>query len=185
MDLQITGTNMEIPPKVQRYIEKKFSKLTKHLPDIIDIKVEISEEGTKSPQHRYVLKAAVNSGAGRTIFHGEERAEDLMIATDRTAEVLTRQLEKRKGKLYNRSRGNPFARGKFTKAEPKENIKKIVKTKSFNIEPMSQEESIEQMERLGHDFFLFVEEKSGETQLLYRRKDGNYGIIRPQFQKGS
>jgi putative sigma-54 modulation protein len=184
MELQITGTNMVIPPKVQNYIESKFNKLIKHLPDIIDIKVEVSEEGTKSPQQRYVVKAVVNSGAGRTMFHGEERAEDLMIAVDRTVEVLTRQLEKQKGKLYDRGRGSPFARGKFQTAEPAENVKKIVKNKTFIVEPMTQEEAIEAMERLGHDFFLFVEEKSGDTQLLYRRKDGNYGIIRPQFQKG-
>lgn len=184
MELQITGTNLEIPPRAQRYIETKFSKLTKHLPDIIDIKVEVSEEGTKSPLQRYVVKAIVNSGVG-PIFHGEERAEDLLIAADRTMEVLTRQLEKHKGKLYDRGRGNPYARGKFNHEEPSENVKRIVKTKSFVIEPMVREEAIEQMEKLGHDFFLFTEEKSGELELLYRRKDGNYGIIHPQLEKGN
>jgi len=183
MALQITGTNMEITPKAQRYIEAKFNKLTKHLPDIIDIKVEVSEEGTKSPQQRFLVRAAVNSGVGRNIFHGEERAEDLMIATDRTAEVLTRQLEKHKGKLYDRGRGNTQVRGKFQKPEPAENINRIVKTKSFAIEAMSQEEAIEQMEGLGHDFYLFIEEKGSQVQLLYRRKDGNYGIIRTQIVK--
>jgi putative sigma-54 modulation protein len=185
MELQITGTNLEIPPKAQRYIEAKFSKLTKHLPDIIDIKVEVSEEGTKSPQQRYVVKATVDGGDGGAAFHVEERAEDLLIASDHAMDVLTRQLEKRKGKLNDRGRGNPFARGKFTQPEPAENIKRIVKTKSFIIEPMAREEAIEQMERLGHDFFLFTEEKSGDLELLYRRKDGNYGIIRPQMQKVS
>jgi ribosomal subunit interface protein len=185
MELQITGTNLVIPPKAQRYIETKFSKLTKHLPDIIDIKVEVSEEGTKSPQHRYVVKATVNGGVGGALFHGEERAEDLLTAADKAMEVLTRQLEKRKGKLSDRGRGNRLARGKFTQAEPGEPAKSIVKTKSFVIEPMVREEAIESMEKLGHDFFLFNEEKSGELELLYRRKDGNYGIIRPQLEKGS
>ncbi len=184
MELQITGTNMGISPKAHRYIESKFNKLTKHLPDIIDIKIEISEEGTKSPQQRYVVKAVVNSGVG-PIFHTEERAEDLLIAADHAAEVLTRQLEKHKGKLYDRGRGNPLARGKFVQPEPAENVKRIVKNKSFIVEPMSQEYAVEQMERLGHDFYLFVDEKSGDVQVLYRRKDGNYGIILPKFQKGS
>ncbi len=182
MELQITGTNMEITPETQRYIETKFNKLTKHLPDIIDIKVEVSEEGTKSPTQRYLVRAAVNSGVGRNIFHGEERAEDLMIATDRTTEVLARQLEKHKGKLYNRGRGSPYARGKFPQTGPAENIKRIVKTKRFVIEPMTAEEAIEEMERLKHDFFLFVDSDASEPRLLYRRKDGNYGIIQPQFQ---
>lgn len=184
MELQITGTNMEINPETQRYIETKFNKLTKHLPDIIDIKVEVSEEGTKSPQQRYLVRAAVNSGVGRNIFHGEERAEDLMIATDRTTEVLARQLEKHKGKLYDRGRGNPYVRGKFPPTEPQgENIKRIVKTKKFIIEPMTTEEAIEEMERLNHDFFLFTENDSGDVRLVYRRKDGNYGIIQPEFKK--
>jgi putative sigma-54 modulation protein len=183
MDFKITGTNLNIPAKAQRYIEAKYSKLNKHLPDIIDIKVEISEEGTKSPSQRYVVKAAVNSGVGRTVFHGEERAEDLLIAADRTLDVLTRQLEKHKGKLYQRGRRNPFARGKMPLEAPPQDTRRIVKTKSFIIEPMTREDAIEQMERLGHNFFLFTEEKSVELELLYRRKDGNYGIIRPQIVK--
>lgn len=182
MEIIITGTNLEIGPKAHRYIEAKFSKLNKHLPDIIDIKVEVSEEGTKSPLNRYVVKAAVNSGVGKSIFHAEERAEDLKIAADHAAEVLTRQLEKRKGKLYDRGRGSRLARGKFVQPEANETVRKIVKTKRFLIEPMSQDEAIDEMENLGHDFFLFAEAKSGDMHLLYRRKDGNYGIIEPQFK---
>ena len=182
MDIQITGANIEISPDTQRRIESRFNKLSKHLPDIIDIAVEISEEDTKSPQQRYLVRAAVNSGVGRNIFHGEERAEDLMTAADHTAEVLARQLEKAKGKLYDRGRGNPYARGKFQPTEPSEKLKKIVKTKRFIIEPMTTEEAIEEMERLKHDFFLFVDSDANEPRLLYRRKDGNYGIIQPQFQ---
>jgi putative sigma-54 modulation protein len=183
MDFKITGTNLDISTKAQRYIEAKFTKLNKHLPDIIDIKVEISEEGTKSPSQRFVVKAAVNSGVGHTLFHAEERAEDLIIAADRTLDLLTRQLEKFKGKLYQRGRRNPFARGKMPPEAPPQETKRIVKTKSFIIEPMTREDAIDQMERLGHDFFLFTEEKSTELELLYRRKDGNYGVIRPQIVK--
>ena len=65
MELQIAGTNMEITPETHRYIERKLGKLNKHLPDIIDIKVEISEEKTKSPQQHYLVRATVNSGAGQ------------------------------------------------------------------------------------------------------------------------
>ena len=182
MEIQVTGTNLEISPRAQRYIETKFNKLNKHLPDIIDIKVEISEEGTKSPQERYVVKATVNSGAGSNGFHGEERAEDMLVAADHVMEVLTRQLEKHKGKLYERGRGNQSVRGKFAEPEPVETAKKIVKTKRFIIEPMSPDEAIDEMERLGHDFFLFTDNKADEVRLLYRRKDGNYGLIQPEFK---
>ena len=182
MELQITGTNMEIAPAIHRYIEDKLNKLNKHLPDIIDIKVEVSEENTKSPQQHYLVRATVNSGVGRAVFHGEDRAEDLFKAIDRVAVILTRQMEKHKGKLYNRGRGNPLARGKFKEPEEVETVRQVVKTKRFIVEPMSQEEAIAQMERLGHSFFLFFDADAGEVRLLYRRNDGNYGVIEPEFK---
>jgi putative sigma-54 modulation protein len=181
MEIKITGSNLEISPKAHRYIETKFNKLSKHLPDIIDIKVEVSEESTKSLQERYVVKAAVNSGVGKSIFHGEERGEDFITAADRVIEVLTRQMEKHKGKLYERGRGNTQARGKYVEPGPVEAVRKIVKTKRFIVEPMSSDEAIDEMERLGHDFFLFTDNKADEIRLLYRRKDGNYGLIQPDF----
>jgi putative sigma-54 modulation protein len=182
MELQIAGTNMEITPATQRYVERKLSKLSKHLPDIIDIKVEISEEKTKSPQQHYLVRAMVNSGVGGAVFHGEERAEDMFKAIDKVAVIMTRQLERRKGKLYDKGRGNPRARGKYNQPEVAEIGRRVVKTKRFVIEPMSSEEAIEQMERLGHSFFLFLDADADEVRLLYRRNDGNYGIIEPEFK---
>jgi putative sigma-54 modulation protein len=182
MELQIAGTNMEITPATQRYVERKLSKLNKHLPDIIDIKVEISEEKTKSPQQHYLVRAMVNSGVGGAVFHGEERAEDMFKAIDKVAVIMTRQLERRKGKLYDKGRGNPRARGKYNQPEVAEIGRRVVKTKRFVIEPMSSEEAIEQMERLGHSFFLFLDADADEVRLLYRRNDGNYGIIEPEFK---
>jgi putative sigma-54 modulation protein len=181
MELQIAGTNTELTPKAHNYIERKLSKLNKHLPDIIDFKVEVSTEKTKSPQQRYLIRATVNSGVGRAAFHAEERAEDLFKAVDKIAAVLTRQLEKHKGKLYQRSRRNPFARGKFQQPETITR-RKVVKTKHFVIEPMVLEEAIAQMENLGHDFFLFFDANASEVRLLYRRNDGDYGLIEPEFK---
>ncbi len=182
MELQIAGTNTEITPAIERYVKRKLSKLNKHLPDIIEIKVEVSEENTKSPQQHYLVRATVNSGVGRSAFHGEERAEDLFKAIDKVAVIMTRQLERRKGKLYDKGRGNPLARGKYNQPEVAEIGRRIVKTKRFVIEPMSSEEAIEQMERLGHSFFLFLDADADEVRLLYRRNDGNYGIIEPEFK---
>jgi putative sigma-54 modulation protein len=182
MELQIAGTNLEITPETHRHIESKFGKLNKHLPDIIDIKVEVSEEKTKSPQQHYLVRATVNSGLGRSTFHGEERAEDLFQAIDKVAAVLTRQMEKQKGKLYHRGRGNTQVRGKFQEPGAATAGRKVVKTKHFIIEPMSLEEAIARMESLGHDFFLFVDDGTNEPRLLYRRNDGDYGLIEPEFK---
>jgi putative sigma-54 modulation protein len=181
MELQITGTNTEITPAAQRYVKRKLNKLSKHLPDIIDVKAEISEEKTKSPQQRYLVRVTVNSGVADSVFHGEERAEDLFKAVDRVVTIMTRQLERHKGKLYDRGRGSPVARGRYQTDRPAPE-RKVVKTKHFIIEPMSREEAIEQMEKLGHDFFLFVDADTQEVRLLYRRDDGDYGLIEPEFK---
>lgn len=182
MELQIAGTNTVITPDAQRYIERKLGKLDKHLPGIIDVKVEIAEEKTKSPQQRFLLRVTVNSGVADAAFHAEERGEDLFKAIDRVVSIMTRQLERHKGKLYDRGRGNPLARGKFPQAAPPASERKVVKTKHFIVEPMTREEAIESMERLGHAFFLFVDAASQEVRLLYRRNDGNYGLIEPEFK---
>jgi putative sigma-54 modulation protein len=182
MELQITGTNTEISPAAQRYIERKLNKLKRHLPDIIDIKMEISDEKTRSPLQRYRVRVTVNGGFAGSVFHGEERGEDLFKAVDRVVAIMTRQLERHKGKLYDRGRGNSLARGRYGQAEQPAPERKVVKTKHFIVEPMSREDAIAQMEQLGHSFFLFVDDDAQEVRLLYRRNDGNYGLIEPEFK---
>ena len=182
MELQITGTNTEITPAAQRYVERKLNKLDKHLPDIIDIKVEISEEKTKSPEQHYLVRVTVNSGVADTTFHGEERGEDLYKAVDKIVTIMTRQLERHKGKLYDKGRGNPLARGKSKQTDRPVSERKVVKIKHFIVEPMTREEAIEQMERLGHNFFLYVDVNTQDVRLLYRRNDGDYGLIEPEFK---
>jgi putative sigma-54 modulation protein len=181
MELQITGTNTELTPRAQSYIKQKLTKLNKHLPEIISIKVEVIEEPTKSKQQRYLIKATVTSGIGKASFHSEERAEDVFKAVEKVATILTRQLEKHKGKIYRGGRRNPLARGKFPQPNPA-STRKVVKTKHFVIVPMALEEAIAQMESLGHDFFLFLDANASEVRLLYRRNDGNYGLIEPEFK---
>lgn len=180
MELQIAGTNVELTPEIQSYIERKLGKLDRHSPGIIEGKVEISEEGTKSPGERYLVRVTLSGGAGSAVFHGEDRGEDLFRAVDKVNTVLKRQLERHKGKLYERGRRNSPARGKFAGVEAiDESYRKIVKTKRFVLEPMLLDDAIERMEELGHNFFLFLDASAGEMKLLYRRNDGNYGLIEP------
>jgi len=182
MELQIAGTNVELTPEIQSYVERKLGKLDRHSPGIIEGKVEISEEMTKSPGERYLIRVTLSSGAGGAIFHGEGRGEDLFRAVDRVNAVLKRQLERHKGKLYEKGRGNSLARGKFSGAKVNnESHRKIVKTKRFVLEPMLLDDAIERMEELGHNFFLFLDANVDELKLLYRRNDGNYGLIEPAF----
>jgi len=95
---------------------------------------------------------------------------------------MNRQIEHHKGKLYEKGRGSSLARSEFSEGvETTEPLRKVVKVKRFAVKPMSVAEAIDQMELLGHDFFLFFNADTEELNLLYRRKDGNYGLIEPEL----
>ncbi len=188
MELQITGQSTELLPEVRRYAERKLGKLGRHLPNIIETKLEISEEKTKFPEQHYVVRVTVDSNT--ILLHGQERGQDLFTAIDKVAEVMMRQIEHHKGKLYEKGRGSSMARGEFieeARPEPrpkprsKPSPRRVVKVKRFAVKPMSVDEATDQMEALGHDFFLFFNSDTEEINLLYRRRDGNYGLIEPQL----
>jgi putative sigma-54 modulation protein len=180
MELQIAGTNVELTQNAQRYIERKLGKLDRYSPGINEAKVEISEEGTKSPEERYLVRVTLTSGAGGAVFHGEERGEDLLKAVDKVNAVMKRQLDRHKGKLYDKGRGSSMVRGRFDgDAAPQEAGRAVVKRKNFLLEPMTLDEAISRMEELGHSFFLYLDSDTEEIKLLYRRKEGNYGLIEP------
>jgi putative sigma-54 modulation protein len=181
MELQITGKNMEVTPEVKSYIERKLGKMSKHLSNIIKSNVEVIEEKTKSPQQHFVVQVTVDSNG--TLLRGEERGKDAFTAIDKVATVMNRQIEHYKGKMRARD-----ARGALSiRTEPSkpsvgtesEFEPKVVKVKRFAVKPMSVTEATDQMELLGHDFFLFRNSETEELNLIYRRKDKNYGLIEP------
>lgn len=177
MELQITGKNIQLAPEVRRYIERKLGKLNRHLPNITKSEVEISEEKTKSRQQHFVVQMTIDSKG--TLLRGEERGGDLFTAIDRVAEIMDRQIEHYKGKLYDKGRGSSLVRSELSEEAPPS--PKVVKVKRFAVKPMSVDEAIEQMELLGHDFFLFFNATSEQLNVVYRRKDGNYGLIEPEL----
>ena len=180
MELQITSKNMELSSEVRHYIERKLGKLSRHLPHIIESKVEVFEEKTKSPQQHFVVQVTVDSSG--ILLRSEERGADLFTAINKAVSVINRQIEHHKGKLYAKRKGNPFSRGGFSEEAPMVQApRKVVKVKRFTIKPMSVSEAIDQMELLGHDFFLFFNDDTEELNLLYRRRDDNYGLIEPEL----
>ena len=181
MELQITGKNIELTPALRQLIERKLGKLSRHLPNIKEQKVEIYEEKTKSPEQHFVVEVTLDSNG--TLLRGVERGEDLLKAINKVAAVMDRQIERYKGKLYDKGRGSSLARGELNEeAEAAQPPKKVVKVKRFVVKTVSVVEAIEQMEFLGHDFFLFFNAASEELNLLYRRRDGNYGLIEPELK---
>ena len=178
MELQITGKNMELSPEVHRYIEGKLGKLSRHLPEIEESRVEIVEEKTKSPEQHFVVQITVNSNG--TLLRGEERGPDLLTAINKVAAVIDRQIEHFKGKRARRRKGA----ARETRTQPGQKLPpptQVVKVKRFAIQPMSITEAIDRMELLDHAFFLFLNEDTEELNLVYRRRDNNYGLIESEI----
>ena len=180
MKLQIIAkNNVEVSETLEAYVEKKISKLGRYLPTIGEGKVEISREGTKLPEQRFTVQVTLDSRG--VLIRAQEKSKDIRTAIDKVVDVLSKRIERYKGKLYDKSRGISFARqGAAIEAEEIEAPKRVVKTKRFLVKPMPIDEAISQMELLGHDFFLFIDADTERLNLLYRRDDGNYGLIEPE-----
>ncbi|MCJ7426344.1 MAG: ribosome-associated translation inhibitor RaiA [Dehalococcoidales bacterium] len=177
MELQITAKNIELTPTVRQLIENKLGKLGRHLPDILEYKVEIAREKTRAANQHFVVQLTIDSHG--TLLRGAERGEDLPTAIDKVAAVINRQIERYKGKLYEKGKGSSLARDELKEEAPP--MGKVVKVKRLAVKPMSAAEAIDQMELLGHALFLFFNAESEELNLLYRRHDGNYGLIEPEM----
>jgi putative sigma-54 modulation protein len=181
MNLQIIAkNNVEVSETVQTYIEKRIGKLGRYLPIINEGKVEISQKGAKLPEQRFTVQVTLDSKGG--LIRAQEKSEDIRTAIDKVVDVLSKRIERYKGKLYDKGRGISFARqGAAIEAEEIESSKRVVKSKHFLVKPMPVDEAINQMELLGHDFFLFLDADTERLNLLYRRKSGDYGLIEPEL----
>jgi putative sigma-54 modulation protein len=184
MEMQIAGKNLELSPAIRSYITKKMEKINRHLTNILSFEIVGAEEKTRAPEQRFILQATINSNG--ILLRGEERGPDLYTATDKVAEVMNRQIERYKGKMESsrvRSaasiRNNTAEVNSAIAEETSDTEPRIVKTKRFDVKPMSLEEAVDQMVLLDHDFFLFYNPDSNNMNLIYKRKDGNYGLIEP------
>ncbi|MBN1643684.1 MAG: ribosome-associated translation inhibitor RaiA [Dehalococcoidales bacterium] len=180
MGLQITGQNVEILPTIRDYVEKKFGKLGRHFSNISSIKIELGEQKTKSPGQRYRVQVTVDTNG--TLLRAEMKAENLMVAIDKVMPLVDRQVKKYKEKLQSKSKTGPSIRTAVKEKPATAGSPSLVRTKRFVIRPMSVDDAIDQMELLGHDFFLFHNSATKELNLIYRRKDGNYSIIESELE---
>ena len=177
MNVIVSGKNLEVSEGLKEYVEKKIGRLERYLPALTDARVEFALEKTKSIDQREVVQVTLRTNG--TILRGEERASDFGSAVDIVVEKLEKQIERYKGKHY---RGRAQAE-RTTAADVEANEEQapqIVRTKRFRTRPMTEDEAIEQMELLGHSFFVFTHRERGTINVLYRRKDGNYGLIEPE-----
>ena len=180
MKLQIIArNNVEVSETLEAYVEKKIGKLDRYLPTVSEGKVEISHEGAKLPEQRFSVQVTLESKG--VLIRAQEKSKDIRTAIDKVVDVLSKRIERYKGKLYDKGRGISFARqGAAIEAEEIEAPKRVVKSKRFLVKPMPVDEAISQMELLGHDFFLFIDADTERLNLLYRRENGDYGLIEPE-----
>ncbi len=188
MQVSVKGKNVQVTDKLQEYIDKRAAKLDRYLPEIKEVRIDLAVEKTRSSQDRQVAQMTVRSDG--TILRAEERAEEMSIAIDAVLDKIYRQIARYKGKRENRWHGQGVNRVEEPEELPisdavweelaEEQNREIVRVKRFAVCPMDENEAIEQMELLGHDFFVFFNGNTGMLNVLYRRRDGNYGLLEPE-----
>lgn len=181
--VEVLARNMRLTDNTRDYVEEKAAKLERYLQDIDEIHVELSHNKTaRNVNDRQVSQITVR-GKGY-ILRAEERADDLHIAFDSAFDKMQRQVGRYKGKHY-RGRGDGRSAAEVSEEawpvdETGELLPLIAKRKKFVLIPMNEDEAVEQMRLLGHNnFFVFFNAEKNSIQVLYRRRNGSYGLIEP------
>lgn len=178
MKMNFTGKNMEVTDALREVTEKKLSKLEKYFQKDIEGNVTFS---TQKNEKR--IEVTINLPG--TIIRAEEASDDMYASIDSAVDVLERQIRKYKTRLQKRQQNTETIRFEnvmpLQVEEKDDDSPKIVRRKVFGLKPMSYEEAILQMELLRHNFFVFMDADTDEISVVYKRKDGDYGIIEPEF----
>lgn len=176
MRIIVSGKNIEITDALRDYASKRISKVSKYFENDIEAQVTM---GVERDRHIVEVTIPING----IILRGEEETGDMYSSIDMVVEKLEKQIHKYKTRINRKLRRTALANsemdftGKNDDEEPK-----VVKTKRFAMKPMAVEEAILQMDLLGHDFFVFSNAETEEVNVVYKRRNGNYGLIEPEFK---
>ena len=183
-EVEIFGRSMEVTDRVSDYVTKKVTKLDRYLQEIEEARVDLAfVKSARSASDRQVAQITIR-GKG-FILRSEERADDIFAAVDTAIERMQRRIERYKGKHY-RGRGDGRSASDILspvveEEESGELGPLIARRKKFLLSPMNEIEALEQMSLLGHEnFFLFFNLNTNTINVLYRRRDGTYGLIEPE-----
>lgn len=177
MNYNIRGENIEVTDAIRDFIEKKISKLERYFdtPPTSNVHVNLSVYNEEQ-------EIEVTIPMTGLLLRAEEQHTDLYAAIDLVVDKLERQIRKHKTKVNRKFRQKDSMQPIFTVAgneQDEDNEIEIVRTKRFNLKPMDSEEAILQMDMLGHAFFVFTDAETNATNVVYRRRDGKYGLIEP------
>ena len=172
MNILVNGRHLEITPALKSYAEEKIKKFERYSSDITEATVTLSVE-------KYRHKAEVLLKTNGMLIQAESVTGEIYSAIDEVSEKLDRQLKKYKEKLASHRKGP----GKNTETAPEPSSlregARIIKNKRFELKPMSSDEASMQMELLDKSFYVFINDISGDINVIYRRQDGNFGLIEP------
>jgi putative sigma-54 modulation protein len=186
VNLTVKGRNLVLTDAITAYAEEKIGRLGKYLADGSRCEVEIWTEKNPSISDNQVVEATIFTKG--PVIRAREASTDIRASIDVVFEKLERQVKKYRGKLVSHQgpdmatfAAQGFAAPAETEViEEESQVPRIVKTKQFMVKPMTPEEAALQLELVGHDFFVFTNSESNETAVVYRRRDGNYGLIEAQ-----
>lgn len=170
MKIIVTGKNIVISDKIQDAIDKKFEKLGKYFADDIQANVVIHPEKSK-------VKMETTIATKGTIFRAEDVAQDIFDCIDVVGDKLIKQMSKYKGKLLKRNKSKESVRFEMIPEVDDIEEGKVVKTKKYELTPMTTDEAIMQMEMLQHNFFVFLDEETDSVNVIYKRNDSDYGLL--------
>jgi putative sigma-54 modulation protein len=185
IQILINASEMEMTPHLRDYVEKKINKLSRFLDNLDEARVELKyDRSVRSAADRHVAQLTIR---GRNLLlRSEERSDDIYTSVDAALDKLHRRVEKYKGKRLH-GRGESDSLKSLSEQPRRESSSSagtpIVRRKRFLLEPMSELEAIDQMQLLGHEeFFLFQNVRSGAVNVIYKRRDGTYGILEPEIR---
>jgi len=173
MNINVTGRHVDVTDAMRAYAEEKVSKLDKYLPDNSDTSIVLGVE-------KYRHKAEILINVNGILIQAQEETDEMYASIDKAIDKLSRRLKKYKEKLKSKKgRGEEKLPPSPEPVSPEERIPEIIKTKRFEMKPMTPEEAVMQMELLDKDFFVFSNVGTGNLNVIYRRVDGNVGLIEP------
>lgn len=176
MRINTIGKGIEINDSLQDWLNKKTAKLDKYLRENTDVQVKLRQE------KQTVNCAEITIHLGGTILRVEELGPDMYTCIDKAVDKIIRQIRRHRTKLDKRLRAGAFepVAGEEMLPDEEDSPYTLVRTKRFEMKPMSIDDAIAQMELLGHSFFMFIDDGTDGTCVVYKRSDGNYGLLAPE-----
>ncbi|MFO7173576.1 MAG: ribosome-associated translation inhibitor RaiA [Bacillota bacterium] len=172
MQVAVYGKNIEVTAALREYAQKKLNKLDRYLQEPADAQVTFSVE-----RGRHIVEVTIPVRDGY-LLRGEEATDDMYASIDLVVEKLEKQIHKYRSRF--RRKGGPAQTGIPPAGQEEAEGDRIVRVKRFALKPQTVEEAVMQMNLLGHDFYVFTNAETGQVNVVYRRKDGNYGLIEPE-----